>query len=103
MIDLEPQHLKTVKHILARHIPQCEIRAFGSRTNGKAWKYSDLDLAIVGHKPIDQLTMAQIRDEFEASDIPIIIDILDWHTTTESFRKTIETQGYKIIQHPNRT
>ena len=47
--------------------------------------------------------MDQIREEFEESNIPIIIDVLDWNTTTESFRKTIETQGYKIIQHPNRT
>lgn len=59
MIDLEPQHLKTVKHILAKDIPQCEIRAFESRTNGKAWKYSDIDLAIVGNKPRDHLTMDQ--------------------------------------------
>ena len=29
MIDLSPNHLKTVRQILAEHVPACEVRAFG--------------------------------------------------------------------------
>lgn len=41
MIDLPPHHLTTVQRILAEHLPDCEVRAFGSRVTGKARKHSD--------------------------------------------------------------
>ena len=47
MIDLSPQHLQTVRAILGQHVPNCEVRAFGSRVSGAAKSYSDLDLAVV--------------------------------------------------------
>ena len=53
MIDLNPNHLETVKAILAEHVPECEVRAFGSRATWTAKDYSDLDLAIVGEGPMD--------------------------------------------------
>ena len=48
MIDLNPNHLATVQRILAEHVPECEVRAFGSRATWTAKDYSDIDLAIVG-------------------------------------------------------
>ena len=50
MIDLPPQHLETIRAILRRYLPECEVRAFGSRVTGPAKSYSDLDLAVV-HPP----------------------------------------------------
>ena len=44
-IDLNPNHLATVQRILAEHVPECEVRAFGSRAAWTAKDYSDLDLA----------------------------------------------------------
>ena len=52
MIDLNPHHLGTVKRILAEHVPDCEVRAFGSRATWTAWEYSDLDLAVVSPEPL---------------------------------------------------
>ena len=52
MIDLEPQHLQVVQHILSEHVPECEVRVFGSRANGTARRFSDLDLALISPKPI---------------------------------------------------
>ena len=42
MIDLSPNHLKTVRQILAEHVSACEVRAFGSRVTWSAKDYSDL-------------------------------------------------------------
>lgn len=48
MIDLSPNHLATVKAVLAEHVPECELWVFGSRATWTDKDYSDLDLAIVG-------------------------------------------------------
>ena len=47
MIDVAKQHLTTIKCILEKHIPECEVRVFGSRIAGTAKKYSDFDLIII--------------------------------------------------------
>lgn len=52
MIDLTPKSLETIQRILAEHVPQCEVRAFGSRVKWTATDYSDLDLAIVGSETL---------------------------------------------------
>ena len=47
MIDVSPRDLEIVRRILRDRVPDCEVWAFGSRTNHTARTYSDLDLAIV--------------------------------------------------------
>ena len=97
MIDLDPSHLETVKGILAEHVPGCEVRAFGSRATWTAKDYSDLDLAIAGEKPLDRGTLGRIKEAFEESDLPMRVDVLDWHAISERFRDVIE-QGCVVIQ-----
>ena len=97
MIDLNPSYLKTVKGILAEHVRESEVRAFGSRATWTAKDYSDLDLAIVGVSALDCGTLSQLKEAFEQSDLPMRVDILDWHTITDSFRKVIE-QDYVVVQ-----
>ncbi|MEQ1525285.1 MAG: nucleotidyltransferase domain-containing protein [Gallionella sp.] len=46
-IDLSPRDWGIVRDILAHHVPQYEVRAFGSRAKRTAKAYSDLDLAII--------------------------------------------------------
>ena len=98
MIDLNPNHLGTVKAILAEHVLECEVRAFGSRATWTAKDYSDLDLAVVGKGPLDWRILGRLREAFEESDLPIRVDVLDWHSISESFRKVIE-QAYAVLQN----
>jgi predicted nucleotidyltransferase len=65
------------------------VRAFGSRCNGKAQKSSNLDLAIVENEKIDSKLLIDIKDAFEESDLPYQIDVLDWHSVSNNFRKII--------------
>ena len=97
MIDLSPRHLETVQKILAQYVPQCEVRAFGSRVNGTAKNYSDLDLALVGRGKVDDDTLRHLREAFEESDLPLRVDVLDWCAISPSFRTVIE-RGYQLIQ-----
>lgn len=99
MIDLNPKHFETVQHILAKHVPGCEVRAFGSRVKWTAKDYSDLDLAVVGSKPLSWKQRGQLAEAFEESDLPMRVDVLDWHTISEEFKKII-TEEYEVIQGP---
>src|SRR3990172_1122859 len=99
MIDLKPSHLAEVKRILQEHAPGCEVRVFGSRLNGKAGKNSDLDLVLVGKGLLDWRMLESIKDAFAASDLPFMVDVLDWHALSASFREIIEKK-YEVIQRP---
>ncbi len=96
-IDLNPNHLATVKAILAEHVPECEVRAFGSRVTWTAKDYSDLDLAVVGEGPLDWRTLGRLKEAFEESDLPMRVDVLDWYAIPDSFRRVIE-RDYEVIQ-----
>ena len=92
MIDLAPQHLATVRRILAEHVPECEARVFGSRVSGKAKPYSDLDVALVGPARLDIARLGRLREALQESDLPIRVDVLDWYAISESFRRVIEKE-----------
>lgn len=88
-IDIRPEEYAIVLAILERHVPGREVRAFGSRVAGKAKPFSDLDLAIMGDQPIDASTLADLRESFRESDLPFKVDVLDWASTGESFRRIV--------------
>jgi predicted nucleotidyltransferase len=101
MLGLTEQNLKIIKTFLNLYVPDCEVRVFGSRVNGLAKKFSDLDLAIVGKDKINFNTLGSLRELFMASDLPFSVDILDWHSISKSFQKNIEANFY-ILQRPSK-
>ncbi len=89
-IDLSPCNWEIVRNILARHVPQYEVWVFGSRATRTAKEFSDLDLAIITDHPLGLSLSAVISDDFAESDLPIKVDVVDWATTNEAFRRIIE-------------
>ncbi len=89
MIDIHPDHLAIVREILHKHVPQYAVWAFGSRVTGKARRFSDLDLAIITYKPLSLDVSASLRDDFSESDLPWKVDVVDWATTSDTFRAII--------------
>jgi len=97
VIDLRPDHLEIVEAILKRHVPDAQVRAFGSRVTQTAKDHSDLDLAIIGNDKLDSRTLTLLKLDFEESNFPFRVDVLDWRVISPEFRKLIEQQ-YEIIQ-----
>ena len=96
-VDLSHAHLAIVRRILAEHAPGCEVRAYGSRASWTARDYSDLDLAVVGDGPLHWRTLSRLKEAFEESRLPMRVDVLDWHATSDRFRREIE-RGYVVLQ-----
>ena len=97
MIDASPVHLAMIKRILAELAPECDVRVFGSRINGRARPFSDLDLAIIAPHPLDWRRLEQLKDAFSESDLPFMVDVLDWNTVSPRFREVI-AGAYEILQ-----
>lgn len=89
-VELNPHDWEEVKRILKRCVPGYEVWAFGSRAKGTPKPYSDLDLAIISQQALPMATLADLRESFDESDLTIKVDVVDWATTKEAFRKIIE-------------
>lgn len=97
MIDLENKYLLQLKAILAEHIPSQKIILFGSRANGTAKPYSDIDLAIMDDEPLETLTLAKLRMGFEESDLPYKVDIVEWSELTDAFKAAIQSGQIEVL------
>ena len=87
-----------VQRVLAEQVPRLEVWAFGSRAKNSAKPYSDLDLAIISAKPMSLAELAALVSAFDASDLTIGVDIVDWACTSESFRRIILAEKVAIQQ-----
>ena len=97
MIDLLNKHLLIIQDILRTHVPDCEVRAFGSRTNGTSHAGSDLDLVLVSKEPLGWKLMAKLKNAFSESNLPFEVDVLDWNVIPENFKENIEKQ-YEVVE-----
>ena len=93
-MDMSQADLLIVKDILRKHLPHQRVGVFvfGSRTQGKAKKYSDLDLCIMGDKALSLQKMEDLRNSFSESDLPYRVDIVVWAELDPDFRKIIAAQ-----------
>lgn len=89
-VDIQPEQWAIVRAILQRQVPGREVWAFGSRARRGAKPYSDLDLAVLGDAPLSLGEQAALSEAFAESDLPWKVDVVDWATTSESFRRIIE-------------
>ena len=76
-----------------------QIWAFGSRVNGDAHDMSDLDLVIVPNdeKTLDSLELMDFKENLQNSNIPILIQVMDWNIIPKSFHENI-LNNYEIME-----
>ena len=86
-----------MRRILREHLPEAEVRAFGSRVAGGARQYSDLDLAVVGTSEFDWGRLSRVSTALSKSNLPIRVDLLDWHEVSARFRRVIG-EKFVVIQ-----
>lgn len=97
MIAVEEEQLEILKEILRKHVPNAEIRVFGSRYKHTNKEYSDIDIAILEKEKISIELYSKIREDLEESNLKYIVDIVDWNAITDEFKKIIE-EGYEILK-----
>jgi predicted nucleotidyltransferase len=89
-IAVSDKEWRIVQDILASIVPHREVWAFGSRAKFTSKPFSDLDLVVIGQQPLSLAELAELSDVFSNSDLPYKVDVVNWATTSEPFRKIIE-------------
>jgi len=87
------EHYKIIKEILT--LP-CGVYIFGSRVTGKQKKFSDLDICLKSEEAIPIEVIASLKESFSNSDLPYMVDLIDYQTISPEFRKIIDTTGINI-------
>ena len=98
-LDLPPAYRRMLIELLATHAPDAEVWAYGSRVNGQAHEGSDLDLVV---RNPDRLAAPQtrlhlLRDALTESDLPILVEVLDWARIPEDMRREIARQHVVVV------
>ena len=61
---------------------------YGSRATGKAKKWSDYDVGVMGNErlvPKDRLVA--LRGDLEESSLPVLVDVVDFNKVNDDFKK----------------
>jgi len=102
-LDLQDEHLAVLRSCLRLHLPAgARAFAFGSRVEGSARRYSDLDVALVWDQPLDLDTMAVLAEALSESDLPFKVDLLDAALIEPAFRARI-ADGWVPLLEPGMT
>jgi predicted nucleotidyltransferase len=103
-LDLRAQWLETVQQLIAEHLPEAEVLAYGSRVNGSSHDGSDLDLVARNPGDLNESLpgVAALRLAFSESNLPILVDVVDWARIPESFRQEIQRGEVVAIYRPRR-
>lgn len=97
MIDLDQEQLEEIRSILREQLPNARAWAYGSRVQGRAKRFSDLDLAIQGEAELELRELFALKDAFSESDLPIKVDVLDLHSVSPEFLSVIQPQFVAVL------
>ena len=87
--------LQTLVFLLAQHLPQVQVWAFGSRVMGTARASSDLDLVLFA-EDADKPQLALLREALEESQLPFAVDTLVWKDISPEFQTHIASNFIEL-------
>jgi predicted nucleotidyltransferase len=94
MIHIKEEYFAIIKAILAKY--PYSFYAFGSRVRGTHQEFSDLDICYMETIPL--LILAQLKDEFEQSNLPFKVDLVSFNEANQNFKAIIQADLILIQQ-----
>jgi predicted nucleotidyltransferase len=96
---IQDRHLHELRRLIAAHLPEEEVWAYGSRVTGRAHDTSDLDL-VVRH-PADLKTrqspaLWRLKEAISESNLPLLIELFDWAGLPPAFWDNITEQHFVV-------
>ena len=90
MLALSPTELADVRRLLAPF----DAVVFGSRATGRSRRFSDLDVCI--RSPITLGTLGGLREAFDESDLPFVVDLSRWEDLAPTFQAVVTRDGVAL-------
>lgn len=81
---------KIIEHILDKYRKDYAFFYYGSRVKGTYEKTSDLDVLIKGKAEMPLAILQEIKEEFDKSDLPYIVNFSDYYKLDSSFYERIK-------------
>ena len=75
---LSEKTMQTISAIYEKFPAVKRVIVYGSRAMGNFREGSDIDMTLVGDKPIDYDTVLKLYGMFDDSDLPYLVDISDF-------------------------
>lgn len=89
--------LEIIKNILAPYSSEYEFYFYGSRVKGTFGTTSDLDVLIKGRHEMPLLDLDELKEEFDESFLPYIVNFSDYHKIDKKFFEIIKSDLVKIF------
>ena len=88
-------YLAEVKRIVLEGLKghRAKVYLFGSRATGEAWRWSDIDVAVLPLEPLPMGLLGEISEALEESTVPYNVDLVDLSVADLSFRERVEREG----------
>ncbi|KLL02557.1 MAG: hypothetical protein MRERC_1c175 [Mycoplasmataceae bacterium RC_NB112A] len=93
VIQMNKVDWKILQQILNKY--PYKFYAYGSRAKGAARKFSDLDIC---YYKIPDLVIGDIREELENSDLPFMVELVNWKNMRPAFQEIIK-KDLVLISH----
>jgi len=87
---------KIIKSVLEPYKDKYNFYYYGSRVKGNFRFLSDLDIMVKGIEFANLSDINDIKDKFDKSNLPYVVNIADYHNLDEKFYKLIEADLVKI-------
>ena len=97
--DITAAERSIVRALMHWHLPRVTAWVYGSRANRTSNPRSDLDM-VVFSTPEQRRHVADLREEFEESNLPFRVDLFVWDEVPESFKAQIEAHHVAITTEP---
>ena len=90
-MKVTPSEKILIQKILGKSLDRTNhtVFAFGSRVSGTPRPDSDLDLMLRAQTKTGAATLGQLKEDFENSDLPYKVDLVDEAVMSEDFRRKI--------------
>jgi nucleotidyltransferase substrate binding protein (TIGR01987 family) len=99
-LHIDENHKNIIISII-KSIPElddCNVYLYGSRVQGTAVKYSDVDIALdYQGNPVKDAIKSSLSSLFEKSLLPYSVDIIDLNSVSPVFRTKIEKDFVKLM------
>lgn len=95
-LDITPEQHQLLLALLRRFLPDVIVWAYGSRVQGTARPYSDLDL-VVFTTPEQRTLVTELKEALDKSNFPFLVDLLVWDELPKNFHRNI-TARYSVVQ-----
>lgn len=91
-MQLKQKDLQTIHDVLKKF--PYHVYLYGSRSKGTAREFSDVDLAVEEKISLQEMTL--LKEAFEQSNLPFLVDIISLADTEKEFLENIQQDLIKI-------